>query len=76
MNEAPRYTMVIHWSDEDDAYLVSLPDWDGIVMNPSMHGDTYVETVRNGEEVLEMLIASMKEDGEPLPAPKPVLTAA
>ncbi len=76
MNGAPRYTLVIYWSDEDDAYLVSLPDWDGIVMNPSTHGDTYAEAVRNGEEVLEMLIESMKEDGETLPALKPVLTAA
>jgi len=76
MNGAPRYTLVIYWSDEDDAYLVSLPDWDGKVMDPYTHGDTYAEAVQNGQEVLGMLIESMREHGETLPAPKPVLTAA
>ncbi len=76
MNVTSRYTMVIFWSEEDDAYLVSLPDWDGISMNPVTHGDTYAEAVRNGEEALEGLVASMTKHGEPLPQRRPVLSAA
>lgn len=76
MSETPRYTMVIFWSEEDEAYLVSLPDWDGIVISPVTHGDTYDEAVRNGREVIEGLIASLTKHGEPLPERKPVLTAA
>src|SRR5260370_30195887 len=28
MNERPRYSMAIQWSDEDEAYIVSLPEWE------------------------------------------------
>ncbi len=76
MNDTLRYTMVIYWSEEDEAYLVSLPDWDGIAMNPVTHGDTYVEAVKNGEEVVEGLVASLTKHGEPLPERKPVASAA
>jgi hypothetical protein len=30
----PRYSMVIQWSDEDRASLVSLPEWEGRDSNP------------------------------------------
>lgn len=68
--------MVISWSEADEAYLVSLPDREGIVMNPCIHGETYVEAVNIGEDVLEGLIASLMEEGEPLPKAKPVVSAA
>ncbi|MGH2516553.1 MAG: type II toxin-antitoxin system HicB family antitoxin [Ktedonobacterales bacterium] len=62
-----RYSMLIQWSDEDQAYLVSLPEWNPL---PLTHGDTYEEAVRRGHEVLEMLVESRREHGEPLPAPR------
>ena len=62
--------MVIEWSGEDQAYLVILPEWAGRVNTPTTHGDTYEEAVRNGNEVLELLIESTLEDGDPLPQPK------
>ena len=46
--ECPRYSMVIQWSEEDAAYLVTLLEWEGRVFNPVTHGDTYEEAVRNG----------------------------
>ena len=67
MNSSVRWTMVIHWSDEDDAFLVTLPEWDHRVANPVTHGATYEEAVANGREVLEMLAESSVEHGEPLP---------
>ena len=71
MNEiALRYSMFIEWSDEDQAYLVTLPEWADRVIMPATHGDTYSEAVKHGQEVLEMLVASAKQDGEPLPRPK------
>ena len=36
-----RYSMVIQWSEEDDAFLVTLPEWEGRVFNPVTHGETY-----------------------------------
>jgi predicted RNase H-like HicB family nuclease len=62
--------MLIQWSDEDDAYLVTLPEWHRAVMQPVTHGTTYDEAARNGAEVLEMLIAGAIEDGDALPTPE------
>jgi predicted RNase H-like HicB family nuclease len=61
-----RYSMVIQWSDEDQVYIVSLPEFGPY---SKTHGATYAEAVKNGEEVLELLIESSQEEGEPLPPP-------
>ncbi len=66
-----RYTMLIQWSDEDQVYIVSLPEWEeqaGLIGHT--HGATYAEAVRMGEELLEMLIEGRTADGLPLPAPR------
>ena len=70
MSEKLHYSMVIQWSNEDQAYLVILPEWDGRVFNPVTHGDTYMEAIRNGHEALEALVASAIKHGEPLPEPR------
>jgi antitoxin HicB len=64
------YSMLIEWSEEDQAYLVTLPEWANRAMMPATHGNTYSEAVQHGQEVLEMLINSAQQDGEPLPSPK------
>ena len=64
--DTPRYSMVIEWSDEDNAYIVSLPEWGDLVHT---HGETYAEAVAMGEELLAGLIASRQQHGEPLPTP-------
>jgi antitoxin HicB len=64
-----KYTILIQWSDEDECYVVSLPEFTD-VMQPCTHGETYEEAVKNAQEVLEMLIESYLEDGQPLPAPQ------
>jgi predicted RNase H-like HicB family nuclease len=65
-----QYSMLIEWSEEDQAYLVTLPEWASQVYMPATHGDTYDEAVKNGREVLEMLINDAKRNGEPLPTPR------
>ncbi len=66
----PHYSMLIEWSEEDQAYLVTLPEWAGRVMMPATHGKTYSKAAKNGQEVLELLVKCATEDGEPLPEPK------
>jgi antitoxin HicB len=63
----PHYSMRIEWSEEDQAFLVTLPEWAEQVIQPVTHGETYEEAVKNGHEALEMLIEDAQEDGEPLP---------
>jgi len=60
-----RYSIVIQWSEEDRAYVVTLPEWGGC----HTHGATYEEAARNAREVLEMLIETEEEAGRELPAP-------
>jgi len=48
---APQYTVIIQWSDEDQAYVVSLPEWGA---SCKTHGSTYEEAARNAREVLEL----------------------
>ncbi|MBD2774400.1 type II toxin-antitoxin system HicB family antitoxin [Iningainema tapete] len=61
-----RYTITIQWSDEDKCFVVSLPEWGEFCHT---HGDSYEEALKNAQEVLEMLIESSLEDGQPLPKP-------
>jgi len=65
-----RYSMLIEWSDEDQAYLVTLPEWADRVLMPATHGSTYSEAVQHGQEVLQMLVNSATKNSEPLPSPK------
>lgn len=65
-----RYSILIEWSDEDQAYLVTLPEWADRVAMPATHGDTYSEAVKNGQEVLELLVNGTLYDGETPPSPK------
>jgi predicted RNase H-like HicB family nuclease len=76
MTDHSHYTMLIQWSDLDEAFLVILPEWQDRVFGPVTHGDTYEDAVRNGREVLELLIESAHEHGESLPTPQPYMTSA
>lgn len=55
--------MLIQWSDEDQVYVVSLPEFGPYAKT---HGDTYEEAARMGQEVLELLM----EGEDSLPAPQ------
>ena len=50
------YSMLIEWSEEDQAYLVTLPEWADRVMMPATHESTYSEAVQQGQEVLELTV--------------------
>jgi predicted RNase H-like HicB family nuclease len=58
--------MVIEWSDEDQAYIVSIPEFPGNYT----HGDTYEEAVRQGEDLIASLMLWTQQDGRPLPQPR------
>ena len=56
MSERLRYTMVVQWSDEDQAYLVTFPEWADRINTPTTYGETYDEAVRKAQAVLAMLV--------------------
>lgn len=71
MNKTPRYSVLIEWSDRDQAFLVRLPEWEraGVVRGPVTHGDTYEEASRNAQDAIEALVDSLLQHGEALPEP-------
>jgi predicted RNase H-like HicB family nuclease len=51
-----RYSMLIQWSAEDEAYVVTFREFPGA----HTHGASYEEAVKNGEDVLEILVKVLK----------------
>jgi antitoxin HicB len=70
-----KYTVVIKWSDDDQTYVVFLPEWEGLLLMPCTSGKTYEEAARNGQEVLEMMIEGQQEEGKLLPQPQTYTSA-
>ena len=62
-----KYQMLIQRSDEDQCFLVALPDFPGSKWRT--HGDTYQEALENGIEALESLTIAYAATQEPLPIP-------
>lgn len=62
-----RYSVIIRWSDEDDAFLVSLPEWQDRLIGYAGHGSTYEEALAAARITLEHLISIALERGESLP---------
>lgn len=60
------YSMIIRWSDEDNKFIVTIPEFVGAIT----HGDTYEEAVKNGQEVIELFIKTEQVLGGPLPQPR------
>jgi predicted RNase H-like HicB family nuclease len=61
-----RYEMVIYWSDEDNVFIVEVPELPGCMVD----GQTYQEAVANAETVIQEWIETAKELGRPVPQPK------
>ena len=64
-----RYSMVIQWSDEDQLFLVTIPEFAKRVVMPCTHGKTREEAILNGEEVIEMYLEAWLAEGESIPEP-------
>ena len=58
-----QYSILIQWSDEDQLFLFTIPEFnddlrsveDHRVIMPCTHGQTREAAIRNGEEVIETL---------------------
>jgi predicted RNase H-like HicB family nuclease len=76
VTERLHYSMVVQWSDDDQAYLVTLPEWEGRVFNPITHGESYEQAVEQAHEALTALVASARQHAEPLPEPHVIASGA
>ncbi len=67
-----RYELIIYWSDEDNAFIVEVPELAGCMAD----GATYQEALANIEVVISEWIETARELGRPIPEPKGRLTYA
>jgi predicted RNase H-like HicB family nuclease len=64
--EASRYRLEIQWSDEDQVYLASLPELEGI----RTHSDTITGAAERGVELAAEHLFGMRALGLSVPAPQ------
>ena len=58
------YSIVIQWSKKDCCFVVTLPEWGELCQT---YGDTYEEALKNGKEVLQLMVDSSVAEGSSLP---------
>lgn len=61
----PKYSMIMSWSEEDQAYIVSVPELPGCMAD----GKTPEEAVKQAQIVIDLWIETALEDGETIPEP-------
>ncbi|MBT4511680.1 MAG: type II toxin-antitoxin system HicB family antitoxin [Chloroflexi bacterium] len=65
-----KYSMTLAWSDRDECYVATIPEFPGL----SAFGETPEEAANEARIAVEGFIETMLEDGEEVPAPQKVKT--
>lgn len=73
--QAARDTLVIQWSDEDQEYVVTLPEWEAVGWHGHTGGSSYEETAQKGCAMIESYIRLCEQEGRTLPAPQVFVAA-
>lgn len=60
-----KYSMFMSWSEEDQAYIVSVPELPGCMAD----GKTPEEAVKNAQVIIQEWLECAIEDGDPIPEP-------
>ncbi len=60
-----RYSMLIRWSEEDQLYVVEVPELPGC----KTHGNTYEEAVTRAQEAMDTWIYGHRMAGYSIPKP-------
>ena len=60
-----KYETIIYWSDEDQAFVVDVPQLPGCMA----HGNTKEEALKNANAAIQLWIDTAREFGDPVPEP-------
>jgi predicted RNase H-like HicB family nuclease len=66
MKTHPRYQVVIHWSDEDKAFIAEVPELPGCAAD----GPTCEEALANVQVLIVEWIETAQESGRAVPEPR------
>lgn len=61
-----KYELIIYWSEEDQLFIVEVPELAGCVAD----GETYEQAVTNARQIISEWIETAHELGRPIPEPK------
>ena len=61
-----KYSAVVSWSAEDQAYIAEVPELLGCMA----HGDSYESALANAREAIQLWLDTAREFGDPIPVPK------
>ena len=61
-----RYELIIYWSQDDDCFLVEVPELSGCMAD----GKTYTEAVLNAEKIIAEWIETAQKLGRNIPEPR------
>jgi len=61
-----KYELIIYWSDEDELYIVEVPELPGCMAD----GQTYQEAVQNAQRVISEWIETAESLGREIPQPR------
>lgn len=61
-----KYEIVIHWSEEDEAFVAEVPELPGCMAD----GETYQEALSNAEVIIEEWIETAEALGRLVPCPR------
>lgn len=61
-----RYEIILHWSNEDDAFVAEAPELPGCMA----HGRTQETALREVNEAIRLWIEAAREGGDPVPEPR------
>jgi predicted RNase H-like HicB family nuclease len=61
-----KYEVIIYWSNEDDVFVVDVPELPGCMA----HGATQESALRNAQEAMELWLETARESGQHVPEPR------
>lgn len=61
-----KYEIIIYWSEEDNSFISEVPELAGCMSD----GNTYYETLKNTEVIINEWIETAKELGRDIPEPR------
>ena len=64
--EMHKYEVIIYWSNEDNSYVVEVPELPGCMAD----GSTYEEAMRNVQTVIDEWVETAKIEGREIPKAK------
>jgi predicted RNase H-like HicB family nuclease len=67
-----RYSKTVQWSEEDQLFLVTIPEFADRVLMPCTHGKTREQAIRNGEDVIDLYLEAWQTEGALIPEPRQV----